>query len=85
CSEVSFSKDEPETLFISLEDNWYRPIANDRVLLQNISDAIAAKYGVRPNIRFVNRSQGSAGNLTKISAQVEALQKEGIQFPIEIE
>jgi DNA polymerase-3 subunit gamma/tau len=85
CSEVSFSPNEPETLFITLEDNWYRSLANDKVLLESVSDAITAKYGVRPNIRFVNRSQGNTAGLTKISARVEALQKEGIQFPIEIE
>ncbi len=85
CSEVSFSEDEPDTLFITLEDNWYRPLANDKTLLGNLSDAIEAKYGVRPLIRFVNRSQTQAGNLLRIGSRVEALQREGILFPIEVE
>ena len=85
CSEISFSQKEPETLFIVLEDNWYRPLSGDKTLVQSISDAIAAKYGVRPEIRFVNASQRERDSLTRIDSTVEALKNEGIDFPIEVE
>ena len=85
CSNITFSKDDPDTLLISLADNWYRSLANDKTLLSQISDAIAAKYGVCPQIRFVNASQLSQGSLTGIGNRIEALQKEGIAFPIQVE
>ena len=85
CSSITFSKDDPDTLLISLADNWYRSLANDKTLLSQISDAIAAKYGVCPQIRFVNASQLSQGSLTGIGNRIEALQKEGIAFPIQVE
>ena len=83
-SSISFSKEEPDVLFIQLEDNWYHSLANDKALLRDVSDAVAAKYGVRPQIRFVNASQ-KGGSLTRIASRAEALQKEGIQFPIDVE
>ena len=83
-SSISFSKEEPDVLFIRLEDNWYHSLANDKALLRDVSDAVAAKYGVRPGIRFVNASQGG-DSLTRISSRVEALRKEGSQFPIDVE
>ena len=85
CSVVSFSEDEPDTLFISLDDNWYRSLSGDQALLKNVSDAIAAKYGVCPRIRFVNTSQGDGDSLIRIGSKVEALKKDGIHFPIDVE
>ncbi len=83
--EVSFSKDEPDTLFISLADNWYISLGVDKELMKSVSDAIAGKYGVQPRIRFVNSSQGLNSGLTKIKSTVEALNREGIDFPIDVE
>ena len=85
CSELSFSQDEPDTLFIVLADNWYRSLSGDKILAKSISDAIAEKYKVRPEIRFVNSSQGERDSLTRIGQAVEALKREGIDFPIEVE
>ena len=85
CSEISCSGDEPDTILIALEDNWYRPFSSDKALLQNISDAIAGKYGVRPKIRFINASSESGEGRIRVDSKVEALQKEGILFPIEVE
>ena len=84
-STISYSEEEPDVLFIQLRDNWYRSLADDKALLKDVSDAIAAKYGVCPQIRFVNTAQGSGGALTEIDSRVEALQKEGIAFPIVVE
>ena len=53
--------------------------------MESISDAIAAKYGVCPKIRFINASQGGQGSMTQIGSKVQALQKEGIMFPIDVE
>ena len=84
-SGISFSEREPDTLFITLEDNWYRSLASDRTLMESISDAIADRYGVRPRIRFINASQGEQDAMIRIGSKVEALQKEGIRFPIDVE
>ena len=85
CSRISFTREEPDTLFITLDDNWYRSLSSDKKLMESISDAIAAKYGVCPKIRFVNASQGGQGSLTQIGSKVQALQNEGIMFPIDVE
>ena len=85
CSTISFSKEEPDTLFITLDDNWYRSLSGDKKLMESVSDAIAAKYGVCPKIRFINASQGGQGSMTQIGSKVQALQKEGIMFPIDVE
>ena len=85
CSRISFAKDEPDTLYIALEDNWYRSFSDDKTLLKSISDAITAKYGVCPRIRFINASQSGRGALAGAGSKAEALQKEGILFPIDVE
>ena len=85
CSRISFSREDPDTLFITLDDNWYRSLSSDKKLMESISDAIAAKYGVCPKIRFVSSSQGGQGSMTQIGSKVQALQKEGIMFPIDVE
>ena len=85
CSRISFSKDDPDTLYIALEDNWYRSFADDKALLKSIMDVIAAKYGVCPQICFVNASRSGRGALTGAGSKAEALQKEGILFPIDVE
>lgn len=85
CGEVSFSREEPDTLFISMDDNWYQSLGTDQVLMQHVSDAIARKYGVRPRIRFVNRAQGQMNGLRKVESTAAALNEEGINFTIDVE
>ena len=85
CSRISFTREEPDTLFITLDDNWYRSLSSDKKLMESISDAIAAKYGVCPKIRFVNASQGGQGSLTQIGSKVQEKKKKGIMFPIDVE
>ena len=84
-SRISYSEDEPDTLWIALDDNWFRSLSGDKTLMADISDAIAKKYGIRPRIRFINASQDQRDSLTRIGSRVEALQKEGILFPIDVE
>ncbi len=83
--ELSFSKDEPDTLFISMPGNWFGSLSEDKDLMRSVCEVIAAKYGVQPKIRFTNSSQGPGGGLTKIKSTVEALKREGIDFPIDVE
>ncbi len=85
CCKVSFSPDEPETLYIAMADNWYRSFASDKKLAEEIGKAIGAKYGTRPEIRFVNTAESKAKGLSAVSARVEELQQEGINFPIDVE
>ena len=85
CSEPYFNPKEPEVLYIRLGPNWYDSFASDQDLLQDVRDAIAAKYERRPEVRFINTAESSARGLAKVEAQAAALQSEGIDFPIDIE
>ncbi len=85
CGEVSFSSEEPDVLYVCMDDNWFVSLGSDQVLMQYVSDAVAKKYGVRPRIRFVNRAQGKINGLTKIGATAQALNEEGINFEIDVE
>ncbi len=85
CCEVSFSQKEPDTLFVSMDDNWFVSLGNDQKLMQDVAEAIAGKYGVRPRIRFVNKAQGYKNGLVKVGSMAEALNQEGIHFAIDIE
>ena len=85
CSEPYFNPKEPEVLYIRLGPNWYDSFASDLDLLQDVRDAIAAKYDRRPEVRFINTAESSARGLSKVEAQAAALQSEGIDFPIDIE
>ena len=66
CSKALFSEDEPDTLFVSLEKNWYRSLSGDRKLIQSISDAIANKYGVQLQIRLIDSILEERESLTTI-------------------
>ncbi len=82
---VSYSREEPDTLFIRIDDNWFAPISSDQSLLEDLSETIGKKYGVKPRIRVVNKSSGTENGLTDVSSTAQALKSEGIDFDIDIE
>ena len=85
CCEPFFSAEDPETLYLPLRHNWYDSLAYDQDLLDHVREAILEKYGVCPDVKFVDASESSARGLIKVESRQEALMGSGIDFPIEIE
>lgn len=85
CCAPFFSAQDPETLYLPLSRNWYDSLAYDQDLLDHVREAIEKKYGVSPEVRFVDASENSSRGLIKVESKQQALQSSGIDFPIDIE
>ncbi len=83
--EPHYSAEDPETLYLPLTHNWYDSLAYDQVLREQIMAALEEKYGVCPEIRFVDVSERASRGLLKVESRQEALKNSGVDFPIEIE
>ena len=85
CCEPYFSEDDPETLYLPLTRNWYDSMAGDLDLQDAVREALADKYGVSPQIQFVDASESASRGLIKVESKEDELLKSGIDFPIEME
>ncbi len=85
CCQPFFSEEDPETLYLPLAHNWYDSLAHDQDLMDGVREAIAKKYGVSPEIRFVDESENASRGLIKVESKQEALLNSGVDFPIDIE
>ena len=85
CCEPYFSEDDPETLYLPLTRNWYDSMAGDLDLQDAVREALADKYGVSPQIQFVDASESASRGLIKVESKENELLKSGIDFPIEME
>ena len=85
CCEPYFSEDDPETLYLPLTRNWYESMASDLDLQDAVREALADKYGVSPQIQFVDATESASRGLIKVESKEDELLKSGIDFPIETE
>lgn len=82
-SEPWYNSSDKETLYVAFDDYWVSAYRDNKEAARQLEDILEAKYGVRPAVRFVSRSEME--KRTDSVKVADAARIDGIDFPIEEE
>lgn len=82
-AEPWYNSNDKETLYVAFDDDWVKSYRNDQKVIGEFQDILQRKYGVRPDVRFVAKSEmEERGDSIRVA---DSTKIEGIDFPIEEE
>lgn len=82
-AEPWYNSNDKETLYVAFDDDWIKAFRDNRKDIEEFRDVLEKKYGVRPEVKFVARSEMEG---RKDSVRVaDSAKIDGIDFPIEEE
>ncbi|MCI6767997.1 DNA polymerase III subunit gamma/tau [Porcincola intestinalis] len=82
-AEPWYNSSDQETLYVAFDDDWVKAYRDNQKVKEEFQDILEAKYGVRPEVRFVSKCEMQQ-RTDSVRVQ-DAAKIEGIDFPIEEE